>query len=128
MSMHKNIWKQYLPEYRIIKGNYKDNFWMMAEDGPCGGCTEIHYDLSQIERNVPELVNQDDPTLIEIWNIVFVQYNYILEKCYEKKNVKNSSYKKLERFYVNTLEWKWKDYAWFCKINKRCIKQMYFII
>ncbi len=70
-----NIWKNYIPESRIVKGSPKDNFWAMSnENGPCGFCTEIHYDLVG-NRSVPELVNSDDPELIEIWNIVFIQYN-----------------------------------------------------
>ena len=87
----KEIWKKYLPENRIIQGLPKDNFWMMAEDGVCGPCTEIHYDLLPDRENVPQLVNADDPTLIEIWNIVFMQYNKI-----------NNTYLKLDKFYVDT--------------------------
>jgi alanyl-tRNA synthetase len=68
------IWKRYLPENRIIGGNQKDNFWMMAETGPCGCSTEIHLDISGIDRNCPELVNQDDPQVIEVWNNVFMEY------------------------------------------------------
>ena len=72
----REIWKKYIPEERIIKGNFKDNFWMMADDGPCGMCTEIHYDLSDEDRIVPEFVNKNDPTLVEIWNIVFIEYKH----------------------------------------------------
>lgn len=71
----RDIWMKYMPESRIVKGNFKDNFWMMSETGPCGQSSEIHYDISEQDRFVPELVNNDDPTLIEIWNIVFIQYN-----------------------------------------------------
>lgn len=88
----REIWKKYVPEERIIKGNFKDNFWMMADDGPCGMCTEIHYDLSDEDRIVPEIVNKSDPTLIEIWNIVFIEYKHELD----------GSYNKLNRFYVDT--------------------------
>lgn len=70
----KDLWKKFISESRIIPGSFKDNFWMMAENGPCGVCTEIHYDLIG-NRFVPELVNKSDSHVIEIWNIVFIQYN-----------------------------------------------------
>ncbi|VBB17644.1 alanyl-trna synthetase [Yasminevirus sp. GU-2018] len=103
----RDIWSKYLPVERIVQGNFKDNFWMMADTGPCGVCTEIHYDLNEPgdgfePRCVPELVNQDDPRVIEIWNIVFIQFN-------RKQNPDNSAskrsdyvYDKLERFFVDT--------------------------
>ena len=70
-----NIWKKYLPEDRIIPGIHEDNFWMMGTSGPCGKSTEIHYDISNNEeRFVPELVNKDDPTVVEIWNLVFIEF------------------------------------------------------
>lgn len=71
-----NIWKKYLPENQIVKGSFKDNFWMMANEGPCGPSTEIHYDLIG-GRNASEFVNKDDPTVIEIWNNVFMEYNAV---------------------------------------------------
>jgi alanyl-tRNA synthetase len=70
----KEAWLKHFPEDRVIASSFKDNFWMMGEYGPCGPCTEIHYDLNG-NRNATNLVNKDDPTVIEIWNLVFMQYN-----------------------------------------------------
>ncbi len=73
------IWKQFVPESRIINGNKKDNFWEMGDTGPCGPCSEIHVDIrSDEERQKVDaltLVNNDHPQVIEIWNNVFMQYN-----------------------------------------------------
>ncbi len=74
-----NIWKKFVDENRIISGSRKDNFWEMGETGPCGPCSEIHIDIrSEAERKKSsgrELVNTGNPLVIEIWNLVFIQYN-----------------------------------------------------
>ncbi len=74
-----DIWKSILDEQKIIYGSKKDNFWEMGETGPCGPCSEIHIDLRPEEevKNVPgrDLVNQDHPQVIELWNLVFIQFN-----------------------------------------------------
>ncbi|GAA6058951.1 hypothetical protein JCM10212_002903 [Sporobolomyces blumeae] len=71
----KEFWlKMGVEEDHIIPGNAKDNFWEMGATGPCGPCTEIHYDRIG-GRNAAHLVNMDDPDVLEVWNVVFIQYN-----------------------------------------------------
>ena len=83
----KAIWLRFLPESHILYGNKKDNFWEMGEMGPCGPCSEIHIDLRSDEAiaKVPgsQLVNQDDPYVVEIWNNVFMQFNRKADKSLE---------------------------------------------
>ena len=74
-----DLWKAIVPEDRIILGNKKDNFWEMGNQGPCGPCSEIHVDIRTDEEKAEidgaSLVNQDHPQVVEIWNLVFMQYN-----------------------------------------------------
>ncbi len=63
------------PAIHIVNGNKKDNFWMMGDTGPCGPCSELHVDLTPDGDTRGALVNQDDPRCIEIWNLVFIQFN-----------------------------------------------------
>ena len=74
-----DIWKKYISEDRIILASKKDNFWEMGETGPCGPCTEIHVDIRPLEDRLKtsgkDLVNQDHPQVIEIWNNVFMEFN-----------------------------------------------------
>jgi len=72
------LWKKHISEDRILFGNKKDNFWEMGETGPCGPCSEIHVDIRSAEEKaqIPgrDLVNRDHPQVIEVWNLVFMQY------------------------------------------------------
>jgi alanyl-tRNA synthetase len=72
-------WEKHIPEDRILKGSKKDNFWEMGDTGPCGPCSEIHIDLrpeaERLKNPGRQLVNSGDPGVIELWNLVFIQYN-----------------------------------------------------
>jgi alanyl-tRNA synthetase len=74
-----DLWKQFIAEDRILKGNKKDNFWEMGEQGPCGPCSEIHIDIRSTEEKAKvdgrTLINQDHPHVVEVWNLVFMQFN-----------------------------------------------------
>lgn len=83
-----SYWENHLPKDRILNGNKKDNFWEMGDTGPCGPCSEIHVDIRSDEERakIPgrELVNKDHPQVIEIWNLVFIQYNRKANGALEK--------------------------------------------
>ena len=83
-----DIWKKYIDEDRIILANKADNFWEMGETGPCGPCSEIHVDIRDASEKAKvdgkSLVNMDDPQVIEIWNLVFMQFNRKADKSLEK--------------------------------------------
>ena len=90
------FWSKYLPKNRILFSDKKDNFWEMGDYGPCGPCTEIHYD-NRIQKECDkidgrELVNNDHPQVIEIWNLVFIQFN----------RKKNGDLEKLSSLQVDT--------------------------
>ncbi|ASW76418.1 alanyl-tRNA synthetase [Chryseobacterium piperi] len=83
-----DFWKSHISEDRIINGNKKDNFWEMGESGPCGPCSEIHIDLRTPEEKAKvsglELVNKDHPQVVEVWNLVFMEFNRKADKSLEK--------------------------------------------
>lgn len=83
-----DLWKQFVNEDRIIKGNKKDNFWEMGDQGPCGPCSEIHVDLRSDEERAAvsgfSLVNADHPQVVEIWNNVFMEFNRKADGSLEK--------------------------------------------
>jgi alanyl-tRNA synthetase len=83
-----DIWKQFVPEDRIILGNKKDNFWEMGDQGPCGPCSEIHIDIRSDQERATvsgrDLVNADHPQVVEIWNNVFMEFNRKADGSLEK--------------------------------------------
>lgn len=83
----KELWKQVIAEERILHGSKKDNFWEMGEQGPCGPCSEIHIDLrpeAEVQKTPgKDLVNSDHPQVVEIWNLVFIQFNRLASGALE---------------------------------------------
>ncbi|MCM5661539.1 alanine--tRNA ligase [Galbibacter mesophilus] len=88
-----DLWKEIVPEDRIILGNKKDNFWEMGDQGPCGPSSEIHVDIRSAEEKAKtpgaELVNQDHPQVVEIWNLVFIEFNRKADGSLEKLPAKH---------------------------------------
>ena len=83
-----DYWKKYISDDRIINGHRKDNFWEMGAQGPCGPCSEIHVDIRSAEEKLKisgkSLVNQDHPQVVEIWNLVFIEFNRKADGSLEK--------------------------------------------
>ena len=104
-----NFWSEIIDKDKIILGNKKDNFWEMGDTGPCGPCSEIHIDLRSLsdKNKIPgkELVNQDHPEVIELWNLVFIQYNRkadgSLEELPEKHIDTGMGFERLARIVQN---------------------------
>lgn len=88
-----NYWKEIIPESQILYGSKKDNFWEMGDTGPCGPCSEVHVDIRSNEEKAKisgkDLVNQDHPLVIEVWNLVFIEFNRLASGKLEKLKAKH---------------------------------------
>ena len=109
-----DLWTDWIAKERILFGSKKDNFWEMGETGPCGPCSEIHVDLRpDIERELvagKDLVNQDHPQVIEIWNLVFIQFNRTMDGMLKELPARHvDTGMGLERL-VRVIQWKQSNY------------------
>ena len=108
------LWSNWIAKERILFGSKKDNFWEMGESGPCGPCSEIHVDLRPESERVlvdgKDLVNQDHPQVIEIWNLVFIQFNRTMDGALKELPAKHvDTGMGLERL-VRVIQWKQSNY------------------
>ncbi len=110
-------WQRIIPKDRILYGSKKDNFWEMGDTGPCGPCSEIHVDLRSDEQceqtSGGELVNKDHPLVIEIWNLVFIQYN----------RKANGSLENLPQMLIQA--WVLRDWLWPYRGKHQIMTRMY---
>ncbi|HKK88847.1 MAG TPA: alanine--tRNA ligase-related protein, partial [Saprospiraceae bacterium] len=88
-----SYWEKHVSPERILRGDKKDNFWEMGDQGPCGPCSEIHMDIRSDEERQKlsgdQLVNQDHPMVIELWNLVFIQFNRLADSTLEELPAKH---------------------------------------
>ena len=107
-----NLWKKHVAEDHILLGSKKDNFWEMGDTGPCGPCSEIHVDIRTEEEKKKirgsELVNKDHPEVIEVWNLVFIEFNRLAD----------GKLKNLAAKHVDT-GMGLKGWQWFCRVSGR---------
>ena len=111
-----SLWKELtdIDPNRILRFDEKDNFWEMGETGPCGPCSEIHYDLTSDATATAEMVNADLPEVIEIWNLVFIQFNRRSDGALEELSAKH----------VDT-GWGLSESVQFSKIKNQIMIQMF---
>ena len=113
-----SFWKKHIASDRILMGSKKDNFWEMGDQGPCGPCSEIHVDIRSDEDKAKlpgsELVNKDHPQVVEVWNLVFIEFNRKV----------NGSLEKLPEKHIDT-GMGLKDCVWLCRALSLTMKRMF---